>query len=251
MQPVETVLRARRVVTPEGTAARWVGVNGGRIAAVVPHDARVPAGARVVDLGGTTCCCPAWSTPTCTSTTPGAPSGRASRPPRAPPRPAASPRSSTCRSTASRRPRPSRHLETKRGRGRGQVARRRRLLGRRGARQRSRTSRPLHEAGRLRLQVLPARLRRGRVPARSTGRSSRRARGDRRASAALLIVHAEDPQADRRRPAAAGRRYADFLASRPRDAENAGHRRAASTRARATGARVHVLHLSSAPTRCR
>ena len=31
MQPVETVLRARRVVTPDGTAARWVGVHGGRI----------------------------------------------------------------------------------------------------------------------------------------------------------------------------------------------------------------------------
>ena len=53
----------------------------------------------------TRCCCPASSTPTCTSTSPAAPSGRASRPPPGPPRRAASRRSSTCRSTASRRPR--------------------------------------------------------------------------------------------------------------------------------------------------
>ena len=37
----------------------------------------------------TPCCCRAWSTPTCTSTSPAAPSGRASPPPPGPPRPAA------------------------------------------------------------------------------------------------------------------------------------------------------------------
>ena len=42
-------------------------------------------------------CCPAWSTPTCTSTSRAAPSGRASPPPPGPPRPAGSPPSSTCR----------------------------------------------------------------------------------------------------------------------------------------------------------
>jgi hypothetical protein len=36
----------------------------------------------------------------------------------------------------------------------------------------------------------------------------------------LLIVHAEDAEAIDRAPAAAGYRYADFLASRPRGAEN-------------------------------
>ena len=44
MDPVETVLRARRVVTPEGTAARWVGVRGGRIVAVEPYDVPPPTG---------------------------------------------------------------------------------------------------------------------------------------------------------------------------------------------------------------
>jgi allantoinase len=59
---------------------------------------------------------------------------------------------------------------------------------------------------------------------------------------ALVLVHAEDPEA--LSPAARSRTYADFLASRPRDAEN----RAVATvvaAARRASARVHVLHLSS------
>jgi allantoinase len=59
---------------------------------------------------------------------------------------------------------------------------------------------------------------------------------------ALFLVHAEDPHEIR--DARPSRRYADFLASRPRAAEN----RAVATvidAARRTGARVHVLHLSS------
>ncbi|WP_414710921.1 allantoinase AllB [Pseudonocardia sp.] len=60
---------------------------------------------------------------------------------------------------------------------------------------------------------------------------------------ALLIVHAEDPAG--LTPAPNGPRYRDFLASRPAGAEDsaiAGLLRGA----RETGARVHVLHLSSA-----
>ena len=69
----------------------------------------------------TRCCCRAWSTPTSTSTSPAAPSGRAS-PARPGPRPpAASPRSSTCRSTASRRPPRSAALRGQAGGAREQV----------------------------------------------------------------------------------------------------------------------------------
>ena len=60
---------------------------------------------------------------------------------------------------------------------------------------------------------------------------------------ALFLVHAEDPE--QLREASPSDRYDDFLASRPPAAEN----RAVSTvveAARRTGARVHVLHLSSA-----
>jgi allantoinase len=60
----------------------------------------------------------------------------------------------------------------------------------------------------------------------------------------LLVVHAEDAEAIDRAPAAAGYRYADFLASRPRGAENLAIAWLLE-RARWTGARTHVLHLSS------
>lgn len=60
-----------------------------------------------------------------------------------------------------------------------------------------------------------------------------------------LIVHAEDPTVLDSAPAASGREYADFLASRPDEAEHAAIARVIDT-ARRTGVRAHVLHLSSA-----
>ncbi|MEV0526145.1 allantoinase AllB [Streptomyces sp. NPDC050439] len=48
---VELVLRSTRVITPQGTRAASVTVSGGKIAAVLAHDADVPAGARVEDFG--------------------------------------------------------------------------------------------------------------------------------------------------------------------------------------------------------
>lgn len=61
----------------------------------------------------------------------------------------------------------------------------------------------------------------------------------------LLIVHAEDPGELAAAPQRAGAKYADFLASRPRDAENAAIQGLIAA-ARRLDARVHVLHLSSA-----
>jgi allantoinase len=61
---------------------------------------------------------------------------------------------------------------------------------------------------------------------------------------APLLVHAEDAGAIDHAPAAVGRRYGDFLASRPRGAENLAIAQVIEL-ARATGARVHILHLSS------
>ncbi|MFF1739724.1 allantoinase AllB [Streptomyces mirabilis] len=60
----------------------------------------------------------------------------------------------------------------------------------------------------------------------------------------LLIVHAEDPHHLAAAPHRGGRKYADFLASRPRDAEDTaiGNLIAQAERLHA---RVHVLHLSS------
>jgi allantoinase len=65
-----------------------------------------------------------------------------------------------------------------------------------------------------------------------------------RSYGATLIVHAEDSTAIERAPAAHGRRYVDFLASRPRGAENVAIAHLIEA-ARHTGASVHLLHLSS------
>jgi allantoinase len=64
-----------------------------------------------------------------------------------------------------------------------------------------------------------------------------------RAVDALFVVHAEDP--DHLHKAASSARYADFLASRPPDAEQAAVATAIAA-ARDAGARLHILHLSAA-----
>lgn len=60
----------------------------------------------------------------------------------------------------------------------------------------------------------------------------------------LLIVHAEDPHQLADAPQRAGEKYADFLASRPRGAENAAIE-GLIAHAKRLNARIHVLHLSS------
>ncbi len=65
-----------------------------------------------------------------------------------------------------------------------------------------------------------------------------------RSYGALMIVHAEDEHAIDNAPTPHGDDYAAFLASRPRGAENLAVAQVIE-RARWTGARVHVLHLSS------
>jgi allantoinase len=61
---------------------------------------------------------------------------------------------------------------------------------------------------------------------------------------ALMIVHAENDAAIERAPSAHGESYRGYLASRPRGAENVAVAQVIEA-ARWTGARVHVLHLSS------
>jgi allantoinase len=65
-----------------------------------------------------------------------------------------------------------------------------------------------------------------------------------RSLGAMMIVHAEDSDTIEHAPDAHGEHYADFLRSRPRGAENLAIARVIEL-ARRTGARVHVLHLSS------
>jgi allantoinase len=60
----------------------------------------------------------------------------------------------------------------------------------------------------------------------------------------MLIVHAEDACTIAGAPSTPGRRYRDFLDSRPPDAEVRAVRTVAAL-ARETGARAHILHLSA------
>lgn len=62
---------------------------------------------------------------------------------------------------------------------------------------------------------------------------------------ALMLVHAEDAAVLEVAPVTPGRAYADFLHSRPDAAETTAIRRLVDG-CRETGARVHVVHLSSA-----
>ncbi|MBO1417592.1 allantoinase AllB [Streptomyces sp. FH025] len=62
---------------------------------------------------------------------------------------------------------------------------------------------------------------------------------------ALAIIHAEDPAVLAAAPQQPGVHYRDFLASRPAGAETAAVAHLLDT-ARRTGARVHILHVSSA-----
>lgn len=61
----------------------------------------------------------------------------------------------------------------------------------------------------------------------------------------LLMVHAEDTDAIAEAPPAHGSRYADYLASRPAEAEAVAVGQVARAAAR-TGVRAHIVHLSSA-----
>ncbi|EWM19582.1 allantoinase [Kutzneria sp. 744] len=191
----------------------------------------------------TRCCCRAWSTRTCTSTIPAAASGRASTPPPARPRPAASRRSSTCRSTACRRPST-------------------RTRCRSSARRRPAGSTSMSASGVARCPATWPRCPRCTRPGCSASSASCSTPASRsspplthfeladalrvlRDLDALMIVHAEDAEVIDAAPPSCGRRYRDFLASRPRRAENEAIK-AVIALARRTGARVHILHLSSA-----
>ena len=59
-----------------------------------------------------------------------------------------------------------------------------------------------------------------------------------------MVVHAEDSVAIERSSKAASKKYSEFLASRPKGAENVAIAQLIEE-SRRTGARVHVLHLSS------
>ncbi|MDT3399516.1 allantoinase AllB [Streptomyces sp. B1866] len=239
---VDLVLRSTRVVTPDGVRPASVAVADGRIAAVAPHDAPVPPGARLADLGDDALL-PGLVDTHVHVNDPGRAHwegfGCATR--------AAAaggvttlvdmplnsvPPTTTVAALAVKQAvaRPAAHVDV--GFWGGAVPGNLNDL------------KPLHDAGVLGFKCF---LTDSGVP------EFPHLAPDRLAAAlaviagfdGLLVVHAEDPGVLAAAPPAAGAAYAGFLASRPPEAE---HRAIAGliALAREHGTRVHVLHLSSA-----
>ncbi|MFD4585020.1 allantoinase AllB [Streptomyces sp. NPDC058434] len=239
---VNLVLRSTRVITPDGTRPASVAVAGGRIAAVLPHDAEVPSGARLEDVGdhvvlpglvdthvhvndpGRTEWEGFW-----TATRAAAAGGVTtlldmplnSLPP-----------TTTVGNLRVKQDvaRPKAHVDT--GFWGGAIPGNVKEL------------RPLYDAGVFGFKCFLSPSGVEEFPELDQEQLAL-SLAEIAGFGGLLIVHAEDPHHLAAAPQRPGPRYADFLASRPREAENTAIANLVA-QARRLDARVHVLHLSSA-----
>ncbi|MFS8201133.1 allantoinase AllB [Streptomyces sp. CWNU-52B] len=238
---VELVLRSTRVITPEGTRAASVAVAAGRITAVLAHDAEVPAGARLEDLGddvllpglvdthvhvndpGRTEWEGFW-----TATRAAAAGGITTL--------VDMPLNSLPPTTTAG------HLRTKKDVARAKAHIDVGFWG--GALPGNvKDLRPLHDAGVFGFKAFLSPSGVDEFPELDQDQLAR-SLAEIAGFDGLLIVHAEDPHHLAAAPQRSGRKYADFLASRPRDAENTAIANLLA-QAKLLDARVHVLHLSS------
>ncbi|MDT0405557.1 allantoinase AllB [Streptomyces edwardsiae] len=237
----ELVLRSARVVTPGGTRAASVTVADGVITAVLPYDAPVPDGTRLEDLGddvllpglvdthvhvndpGRTEWEGFWS-----ATRAAAAGGITTL--------IDMPLNSLPPTTTVD------HLHTKRRVAAGQAHIDVGFWG--GALPGNvKDLRPLHEAGVFGFKAFLSPSGVDEFPPLDQEQLAR-SLAEIAAFDGLLVVHAEDPHRLAAAPRQGGPKYADFLASRPRDAEDTAVAHLVA-RAGRLGARVHVLHLSS------
>ncbi|MFE0353287.1 allantoinase AllB [Streptomyces nigra] len=242
MSDVELVLRSTRVITPVGTRPASVAVAAGKITAVLPYDAGVPSGARLEDLGddvllpglvdthvhvndpGRTEWEGFW-----TATRAAAAGGITTL--------VDMPLNSLPPTTTVD------HLRVKRktAADKAHVD-----VGFWGGALPGNTGdlRPLHDAGVFGFKAFLSPSGVDEFPHLEQDQLAR-SLAEIASFGGLLIVHAEDPHHLDAAPQRGGPRYADFLASRPRDAEDTAIARLID-QARRLDARVHVLHLSSA-----
>ncbi|MFD5983201.1 allantoinase AllB [Streptomyces cyaneofuscatus] len=238
---VNLVLRSTRVVTPEGTRPATVAVAGGTIDAVLPYDTEVPAGARLEDFGddvllpglvdthvhvndpGRTEWEGFW-----TATRAAAAGGITTL--------LDMPLNSLPPTTTVENLRikqqvaaPKAHVDT--GFWGGALPSNMRDL------------RPLYEAGVFGFKCFLSPSGVEEFPELDQEQLAR-SLAEIAGFGGLLIVHAEDPHHLAEAPQRPGPAYADFLASRPRDAENTAIE-GLIAHAKRLNARVHVLHLSS------
>ncbi|KJK38665.1 allantoicase [Streptomyces variegatus] len=241
MSDAELVLRSTRVITPEGTRAASVAVTDGRITAVLPHDAPVPESARLEDLGdhvllpglvdthvhvndpGRTEWEGFW-----TATRAAAAGGITTlvdMPLNSLPPTTTVPHLRTKQQVAADKA----HIDV--GFWGGALPDNVKEL------------RSLHEAGVFGFKAFLSPSGVDEFPHLERDQLAR-TMAEIAAFGGLLIVHAEDPHLLSSAPQRGGPKYADFLASRPRDAEDTAIARLIRE-AKALDARVHVLHLSS------
>ncbi|MEW1630252.1 allantoinase AllB [Streptomyces sp. NPDC089173] len=238
---VNLVLRSTRVVTPEGTRPAAVAVAGGTIDAVLPYDTEVPAGARLEDFGddvllpglvdthvhvndpGRTEWEGFW-----TATRAAAAGGITTL--------LDMPLNSLPPTTTVKNLRikqqvaaPKAHVDT--GFWGGALPTNVKDL------------RPLYEAGVFGFKCFLSPSGVEEFPELDQEQLAR-SLAEIAGFGGLLIVHAEDPHHLADAPQRSGPAYADFLASRPRDAENTAIE-GLIAHAKRLNARVHVLHLSS------
>ncbi|MHC5907637.1 allantoinase AllB [Streptomyces sp. S6] len=238
----ELVLRATRVITPEGERAATIAVTDGKITAVLPYDAPVPPGARVTDVGdgvvlpglvdthvhvndpGRTHWEGFW-----TATRAAAAGGITTL--------IDMPLNSLPPTTTVA------HLDVKRtvAAGKAHID-----VGFWGGALPDNTAdlRPLHDAGVFGFKAFLSPSGVDEFPHLDQARLGR-SLAEIAAFDGLLVVHAEDPHHLEAAPQQGGPKYADFLASRPRHAEDTAIAHLLEQAAR-LHARVHVLHLSSA-----
>ncbi|MET8505260.1 allantoinase AllB [Streptomyces sp. NPDC004787] len=238
---VNLVLRSTRVITPEGTRAASVAVSGGTIAAVWPHDAEVPAGARLEDVGddvvlpglvdthvhvndpGRTEWEGFW-----TATRAAAAGGITTlldMPLNSLPPTTTVEHLRIKQDTA----RPKAHVDT--GFWGGALP------------DNVKDLRPLHDAGVFGFKCFLSPSGVDEFPQLDQDQLAT-SLAEIAGFDGLMIVHAEDPHELDAAPQKPGAKYADFLASRPRTAENTAIQNLID-QARRLSARVHVLHLSS------
>ncbi|MEV2196212.1 allantoinase AllB [Streptomyces phaeochromogenes] len=237
----ELILRSTRVITPEGTRAASVAVSGGKITAVLAHDAEVPAGARLEDFGddvllpglvdthvhvndpGRTEWEGFW-----TATRAAAAGGITTL--------VDMPLNSLPPTTTVD------HLRTKKDVARSKAHIDVGFWG--GALPGNvKDLRPLHDAGVFGFKAFLSPSGVDEFPELDQDQLAL-SLAEIAGFDGLLIVHAEDPHHLAAAPQKSGQKYADFLASRPRDAENTAITNLIA-QAKRLNARVHVLHLSS------